>query len=134
MEPSAVGPLAQGLPDLAVLYITDDGVPARINVIVTEDAARAEAAIRRVWQGPLCVERQVRPTESELHAVQAALIDADDESRAVLGRIWAAGVEPDDPFVTARITVVTPEVQRFVDERFGPGLVRLQGLLEPVPG
>ena len=41
-----------------------------MNVVVTDDVAGAEAAIREDWGGPLCVNEREGHTESELAAIR----------------------------------------------------------------
>ncbi len=94
-----------------------------INIAVTGDVAAAEAKIREVWSGMLCVSQGGR-TEAELLAIQAQLNDT------------APGLLTSYP--DARAGVVRAEViyddgsiQAAVDKKYGEDRVVVQAALKP---
>jgi hypothetical protein len=102
-----------------------------MNVVVSEDAAGAEAAIRELWGGPLCVTVREGPTARELAQVRG---EAERVIREELGLryLWSASGPVG---LAAEIGVVVDPGgvgQAALDERFGPGLVRLVPALAPV--
>lgn len=97
-----------------------------INVQVTEDPVRAEAAIRGVWGGALCVSSAER-TLAELQAIQDQLFE---EYGGPLG-VSSGGVDVYLNQVGATAYVATPELTTDIERRFGAA-VDLTGLLEPV--
>jgi hypothetical protein len=138
--------VANGLPDLAALWLDqsinpafDDGFdeadetlandPALmiINVMVTEDAARAETLIREVWGGALCVSL-AEHTEAELRAIQEQLYEIYGSG---LDGMASAGVDASMNKVRAGVLVATPELVADIERRFGDAVV-VTGLLEPV--
>lgn len=94
-----------------------------LNVTTTGDVDAMEREIREVWGGSLCVSEAPR-TEAELASIQASLTD-------VPGMLTSA---PDVRAgqVVVELVVATEERQRELDERFGAGTVRLQGVLVPI--
>ena len=97
----------------------------------TGDLARHEAAIRELWDGPLCLAH--RPwAEQDLRRIQSELVEA-LQTDGPSGIVRASGFEVD-----ARIGVVivdtvigTPDGQAWLDARYGSGVVRLRAVLEP---
>jgi hypothetical protein len=139
--------VAQKRPDYVALWVdyagdfTDDEIAPRLNegkpvlqimnVVVTEDAAAAEADIREAWGGPLCVAERAGHTAQELAAIRAEAVPfiQDELGLRYLGS--ASGPVG----LAAEIRVVADpggSGQAAVDERFGPGLVRLVPALTPV--
>jgi hypothetical protein len=113
--------LAEGKPVLQIM-----------NVVVTDDVAGAEAAVREVWGGPLCVTQREGPTEDELVAIRQEAERFIQEELA-LQMTWSS----EGPLGRAAAevgVVVDPggDGQAALDERYGPGVVRLFPALRPV--
>lgn len=103
-----------------------DNDPGWLVLVVrtTGDPDGLESDLRGVWGGNLCVTGGARYSEVELRAVQQRL-----------GRepgVHASGVDTLANRVDVGVYVATEERQRELDARFGPGMVRLHGLLQPV--
>jgi hypothetical protein len=125
----AAASAAQALPNQAAVWVDDAGPSDEwvLNVVVTEDAAGAEASLRDHWGGRLCIERRDQPSEAELRNVQSQVQEELDDV------FWSSiGVDTRAGKVRVSLPVATPELQDRVDERFGPGLVELVSLLRPV--
>jgi hypothetical protein len=104
--------------------------PVVLVVVFTGDAERHEAEIRRVWSGPLCVVERDVPTARELARIRKEV----EAGLAGMGlqMLWSEGpgFEP-----TVKIGVVADAdgaAQKALDERYGPGTVRLVAALRPV--
>ena len=140
--------LAKGLSDFVALWVEHVGnpipeeieqlpaeneryLPKIMNVVVTGDPASAEAAIREVWGGPLCVVQREGHTEKELQAIRH---DAERWLEELgLQMTWSS----EGPLgqSAAEIGVVIDPGgagQAALDERYGPGVVRLFPALRPV--
>jgi hypothetical protein len=140
--------LARGLPDFVTLWVEHVGnptpeeieqlpaeneryLPKIMNVVVTGDAAAAEAAIREVWGGPLCVVQREGHTEKELQAIRHEAERWLEE----LGLQMTWSSEGPLGQSAAEIGVVIDPGgagQAALDERYGPGMVRLFPALRPV--
>ena len=121
----------EALPTVAATWVSDGGAPSAewtLNVVVTEDAAGAEAAARPLWGGRLCVVERDQPSAAELYEVQERLPEVLGEGTEVFG----SGPDTVAGHVTATVVVPTDEMQAAVDDEFGEGVVRLVGLLRPV--
>ena len=110
-----------------------DGTPiAKImNVVVTGDVAETEAAIRKVWRGPLCVVQHEGPTQKELQAIRA---EAETFMQEELG-LEVTWSQEGDVGLAAEVGVVIDvggAGQAALDERYGPGTVKLFPGLRPV--
>ena len=94
-----------------------------INIAVTGDIATAEAKIREVWSGMLCVSRGGR-TEAELLEIQARLA----EVRGLLSSY------PDARAGVVRADVIFDDgsLQAALDKKFGRNLVVLNSALKPI--
>jgi hypothetical protein len=139
--------IAQGLPTYVTLWVDyaedltpeelderavqGDSVLQIMNVIVTEDAVGAEAAIREAWGGPLCVTEREGHTAAELTAMR---LEAERfiEEELGLETIWSS--EGDVGLAAEFGVVVDPggAGQAALDERYGAGLVQLFPALRPV--
>ena len=96
-----------------------------LNVTTTGDVAAMERTLRVIWGGSLCVSKAAH-SEAELSSVQAALTNNPMPGTVDLGTDVTAGQ------LVVDLLVATKERQRELDQRFGKGTVRLQGLLAPV--
>lgn len=94
-----------------------------VNVRVTEDPARAEAAIREVWGGGLCITTATH-TERELRRIQHELDD--------IPGFTSSGV--DDDAVGLGVVYDDGSIQAWADEEYGEGLVRISSALVSTVG
>lgn len=92
-----------------------------INVRVTGDPAAAEAELREVWGGGLCVT-QAEHTDKELRAVQKEVGDVDG--------MLSSSVS--DQRVELYVTYDDGSLQRELDEKYGDGMVVVGSALQPV--
>lgn len=101
-------------------------LPGRYVLVVrtTGDVPSMETAAREFWPGALCVVGGARYTEVERRAIE-------DELRSAPGALGAA-VDVVDDDVTLTVYVAAVERQRDLDERYGVGVVRQLGVLEPL--
>ena len=123
--------VAQGLDDFAAVAVsTPDGQPGPrdpantvVSVYVAGESAVAEAAIREVWSGMLCVTR-VERTEKEMLAVQQATLD-------LPGFIESGAGSPSNRL---ELTVFHDDgrIQQWVDHEHGEGVVVVESVLQPV--
>jgi hypothetical protein len=109
--------------DEATAMLMNDPTKLVVNVRVTGDPAAAEAELRRVWGGALCVTRAAH-TAKELRRIQRELQELPELLSSGSGR----GV--------VDVTVVHDDgsLQRRLDEEYGAGLVRVSSALLPYPG
>jgi hypothetical protein len=94
-----------------------------LNVGVTDDVARAEAAVREVWGGALCVSKFAN-THARLREVAEDLRDLPgglDSGYGSIGNTVEIGVVFDDG-----------SIQAWVDETYGAGVVDVTSALTPV--
>jgi hypothetical protein len=102
-----------------------------MNVVVTEDVAGAEAAIREAWGGPLCVTQREGHTATELAEIRR---DAERFIQDELGLRFTWSSDGDVGLAAEVGVVVDPgrAGQAALDERYGPGMVKLLPALTPV--
>lgn len=98
----------------------DDASSWIVNVAVTRDPVAAEAAIREVWGGGVCVTTS-KVTERELLGVQRAIHEAD------VPGFLSSGV--DDDAVHLEVVHDDGSIQAWADEEFGDRLVRVWSAL-----
>ena len=132
--------IAQARPDHVALWVdygggytleqvdqrVADGKPVAkiMNVVVTGDVAETEAAIRKVWRGPLCVVQHEGKTQKELAAIRA---EAERFIQEELGLVMTWSQEG-DVGLAAEVGVVIDvggAGQAALDERYGTGMVKL---------
>lgn len=121
--------------DTWVTWLEPDADPAEndsylVNVVFTARAAEHEAAMRDRWSGPICVVEREGPTAQEREQMQADVERVLDD----LGVRWT-GVGSGGAGRPIEVEVLADpggDVQALLDERFGPGLVVVTTLLEPV--
>lgn len=92
-----------------------------LNVAVTGDVAEAEAAIREVWGGALCVS-EAPYTDRELAKIQ-------DEMRDLPGM---RGSDRDSDGVSVWVIFDDGSLQAWADQEYGAGVVEVSSALEPV--
>jgi hypothetical protein len=104
--------------------------PVIVNVVFAADAARHEAAIRELWEGPLCVVERDVPTARELGRIRKeAEADLDELG---LQMLWSEGPSV-EPFIEIGVVAdVDGAGQAAFDARYGAGLVRVVPALKPV--
>ena len=111
--------------------MVDEPIAKIMNVVVTGDVAETEAAIRKVWRGPLCVVQHEGKTQKELAAIRA---EAERFIQEELG-LEMIGSQEGDVGLAAEVGVVIDvdgAGQAALDERYGPGMVKLFPALRPV--
>lgn len=103
-------------------HVTD---PAHVtvNVRVTEDVDDAEAELRKIWGGALCVTKAQR-SEEELTRIQAELLHLPGLLSDSTGR----GV------VEVEVVHDDGSLQAWSDAVYGPGVVRISSALVPASG
>ncbi|WP_053203672.1 hypothetical protein [Jiangella muralis] len=93
-----------------------------VNVRFTADLATHEAALRSLYGGAICVSQAER-TEQELEAIAAEIRTEYDaissSSYSATNSVWIQ-------------VVVDDGLQERLDEQYGPGVVRVEALLQPV--
>jgi hypothetical protein len=94
-----------------------------LSVSVAGDPAAAEAAIREVWSGMLCVT-QVDRSEKELEEIQQSLLDLPGWTQISAG----------SPSNKVEMTVFHDDgrYQQWVDQEYGEGVVVVESNLQPV--
>ncbi|MFB9475067.1 hypothetical protein ACFFR3_36730 [Nonomuraea salmonea] len=96
-----------------------------LNVKFTGDLAGREAWVRESWGGALCVS-QARRSEESLRQVQEGL--GEDLGQAFL----SSSVDVMKEQVLVGVWVADEDVQGRLDDKYGAGVVRLDGVLQPV--
>ncbi len=115
--PGTIEPQGEAIGDLGA----NDPSNVVVNVVVTGAPAEAEVTLRELWGGPLCITRSAHDAAS-LEAIRAELEAVPDLSSAV--------VELDVVAIT--VTYDDGSLQRWADETYGAGTVRVDSLLQPV--
>jgi hypothetical protein len=124
---------AEDLPpeELDERLMAGDPVLQIMNVVVSEDAAGAEAAIREAWGGPLCVTEREVDTERELMAIRTEA-EAFIAEELGLEQTWS---QEGDVGLAAEVGVIVDPGgagQAALDARYGEDMVRLFPALQPV--
>lgn len=101
--------------------LMNDPTKLVLNVRVTDDLAGAEAAIREVWGGALCVS-QARSTDRELARIQQAVHD--------LPGVLSSG--RGDDRVDLAVVHDDGSLQARLDDEYGEGTVVVDSALRPV--
>ena len=92
-----------------------------VNVRVVGDPAAAEAELRKVWGGALCVT-EARRTEAELRRIQREVAKAPGMMTASSGR----------DVVDLEVAYDDGSLQQRFDEAYGEGVVRVSSAIFPV--
>ncbi|MBD3940986.1 hypothetical protein IF188_04615 [Microbacterium sp. NEAU-LLC] len=94
-----------------------------VNVRVTGDPAAAEADLREVWGGMLCVTRAER-TAGELQNIQDEIMESTD---------GVLSIGPNGTAGSVSVTVIHDDgtLQTGFDDRYGPGIVQVSSALVP---
>lgn len=114
---------SEGQPSLEVQQALNDPAYTILNVGVTDDLDRAEAAIREVWGGPLCVYR-LENTFKRLSEVAEELQDVPGSLGAQFGTISNR--------VDLRVIHDDGSIQAWADEEYGADVVVVTSALVPV--
>ena len=101
---------------------SDDPSSIVLNVRFTDELERHEVELRRRWGGSLCVIRADHPL-SKLRDIQTEVTDMEG--------VLVSSVDEVNGIVELGVVIGTEEMQRTLDERYGEGLVRLTGALQP---
>ncbi|WP_134767242.1 hypothetical protein [Nocardioides sp. 1609] len=96
-------------------------VPTIVNVSVTSDPQAAEAAIREVWGGGLCLG-EASHTQADLARVQRQVGELPGMTSSGSG----------DDVVDLGVVYDDGSIQAWVDQEYGAGLVRVTGALVDV--
>jgi len=104
---------------------SDANDPKRLvlNLRFAGDLDRHDEQIRAIWGGALCLSRAARPL-SELEGIRS-------EVTAELGQL-SSSLDEVAGIVQVTVTVATESAQAKLDERYGPGVVLLNGWLRPI--
>lgn len=102
-----------------------------LNLAFTGDLDRHRRAARERWGGGLCVTSMPRP-RSALSRVQDELHDARRAAERAGVHVYGSAVDEVRNVVTASVLVADAVSRHWVDERFGPGWVELDGIFRPV--
>ena len=114
---SAAIAYAEAQPDYAAVWV-DSSI---LNVRFTGKLERHERALRAIWGGALCVSSGER-TAAELESLRAQLHDElDPLGSSVDGRAGQVFLQ----------VIVDDGLQAELDQRYGPGLMRVHALLTP---
>jgi hypothetical protein len=128
---------ASSQPDYVASWVTQldeeqaEFGPVVFNAVFTGAVTRHEAALREVWEGPLCVVQGEGPTAKHVRRIR-------DEVEASLGglglrMLWSQGPGVDPTIEIGVVADPAGAGQSALDERYGSGLVRLFPALRPVP-
>jgi hypothetical protein len=127
---------ARSQPDYVTSWVThidpaaQERSPVIVNVVFTGEAARHEAALRRLWSGPLCVVARDVPSASELGRIRKeAEASLDDLG---LQMLWSAGPGVEPIIEIGVVADPAGQGQAAFDDRYGAGIVRVQSALQPV--
>jgi hypothetical protein len=101
-----------------------DYTRAVLNLAFTGDLDRHRREARERWGGALCVTQLPRALK-DLRRIQDALRDGPFD-------LLSNGVDEPANVVEAEVLIADDAARRWVDERFGPGVVVLTGRLQPV--
>jgi hypothetical protein len=127
-------------PDIAGMWLSWPGGPpgpesrerdAVFNLVFTQDLERHEREARARWGGPLCVSHLPR-SRAELQRVQEAFFGARAEASDAGVDVLSVGPDEVANVVRAQVLIADDVAQRWVDERFGPGVIVLEGRLRPL--
>jgi hypothetical protein len=108
-------------------YLDDTG--SVLIVKTNGDVAERQAAVRTVYDGPLCVVAVPEIDRSALDAIVEQLASMS----SVQFNTISVTIDPNDAWVTAQLVVPNPDLQAGLDAEFGAGTVRLVSILVPIP-
>lgn len=96
-----------------------------LNLRFTGDLEEHERELRRRWGGALCVIEARQPL-SRLLAIQ-------EEVGQDVDRLLSSSVDEVNGIVEVQVLIATEEMQDSLDGKYGEGLVKLSGALQPAP-
>lgn len=124
--PDAVFRAAERLPRYTEAWVDASSSPVVVTVRLAEDdardLARAEATLREVWDGPLCVVGGALRTHRELMTVQGEVM--------TLPGVLGGG--PSQDRVEVDVVADDGTLQAWLDRTYGAGTVRVSPALVPV--
>jgi hypothetical protein len=136
----AAGRLAESRPDFAGLWVKILNQPPDVdvygpddvvlNVAFTGDLERHRAELTGVWGGPICVVQHQR-TQAELRQIQDELSNRGPDEFGF--QLLAASADVVRNQVVIAVVALDDEMHSAIDDRYGPGTVRLIAALKPVP-
>jgi hypothetical protein len=103
--------------------VMNDPTKLVLNVRFTNDLARHEADIRKVWGGALCLS-QAKHSHAELEEIQSQLTPGPGVLYSTIDDVTST--------IEMEMWVATQQRQHELDVKYGPGLVHLAGALEPI--
>ena len=106
-------------------YLDDTG--SVLIVKSTGDVAQIQAAVRTLFDGPLCVVAVPQGDRSDLQAVIGELAAMSSVQFSLIDVV----VDPNDAWVVAQIVAPDPDLQSRLDAEYGEGTVRLTSILVP---
>lgn len=98
-----------------------------VNVRVVGDVAAAEAQLREIWGGMLCVTEAER-TDAELQAINQQLVAQIVPQGAMIG----VGIDSMAGIVDLTVVYDDGKLQKQMDDEYGEGWVRVSSFLTPV--
>ena len=134
---------ANSRPDVAAVWLSyPDGGPAGsddydshaktvLNLAFTGDLDEHRRAARAVWGGGLCVTELPR-TRASLSRAQDELGAARAEAAAAGVHLYGSNVDEIRNRVEASVLIDDEVSRRWVEDRFGKGVVVLKGIFRPV--
>ncbi|MBO3749813.1 hypothetical protein J5X84_27345 [Streptosporangiaceae bacterium NEAU-GS5] len=118
-----------GLPTGMESTAANDPAKLVLNLRFTGDLSGREAWIREVWGGALCVTGAER-SEASLRKVADAL--PDDLRSGLDLQALETSVDTVGNKIDLTVYVVTPRLRGWLDDKYGPGMVEVDGFLKPV--
>ncbi|HWL79039.1 hypothetical protein [Microbacterium sp.] len=103
--------------------LMNDPLLTIVNVRVTGDPSAAEAALREVWGGMLCVTQATR-TAAELQSIQSEIVSSTPG-------VLSAGENGMSGVVDVTVVYDDGALQDRFDDEYGPGVVRVMSSLVP---
>ncbi len=100
--------------------------------LFTGDLDRHEADLRAIWPGALCVAPSAMAS-TKIEAL-AAKISQDEQGADSVDPVMRSSANVDYSTDTIRVfvPVATPSIQAAFDDKYGPGIVVVEGALKPV--
>ena len=118
-------------PDAVRVDVIDEGwIPGLVVIRLSELRDGDEEAIRAYWGGPLCLAVVDGLSNTALFEIERQIISDIENDISPMSPISdIIGVGVNDGEVQVGMWVATVEAQTRLDQQFGPGAVRLMGLL-----
>ena len=130
---------AQGAPDFAGLWMANTSASAPVNdfqhtqvtvVAYTGDIARHRSELAAIWGGPVCVVQHAHPYTQ----LQMIMNDLSANGDTTFGtQMISVGPYEVDNDVRYDVVAATPATQAALDRHYGPGLVKVSSVLQPIP-